>query len=346
MVTFSDGTVVHSAPTQDFRTVLGYSNASGSGNGAIDNIQCNGGTGSAQGVALAYNELYKKNLPGALNIVMFETDGQPNTLALNFWDSSNNTNGLAGTAVCTDNNGLKPSQGGFATVASRPNWTSGYTMGTGSYLTDVPSGMVGGLYANDPNQGAGFIAMFKPWQTSANGSNNSIYLSDSTSPNCAFNDSHSDKSDLNWAPMTDVYGDSLLPSTNPYKSSVTLSGGKVSLTGSTSTAWTNYRNAVLNATDNAAYRARTNATIPAYFFVIGLGGNSPDGVDYTLLQRMANDPNGDLYNDPTYYNRCALVTSCVNYSSQPQGVFIFSANRTKLTQAFLSVSSQILRLSR
>ena len=63
------------APSTDFQTVLGYSNTSGSATGLIDAINCNGGTGTAQAISLGYNELYKKNLPGALNFIMLFTDG-------------------------------------------------------------------------------------------------------------------------------------------------------------------------------------------------------------------------------------------------------------------------------
>jgi hypothetical protein len=53
-----------------------------------------------------------------------------------------------------------------------------------------------------------------------------------------------------------------------------------------------------------------------------------------LLQRMANDPSGDLFNSPALY------------SSQPQGKFIYSPNSTVLGQAFQTIASQVLRLAK
>jgi hypothetical protein len=103
--------------------------------------------------------------------------------------------------------------------------------------------------------------------------------------------------------------------------------------------------AALNATDNAAYNARNNATLPVYVFAIGLGGNDGNPPDPILLQRMANDPNGDEYNNPPVFNACSSETTCVNYPNQPQGVFIYSPTSAELGQAFLAISSQILRLS-
>ena len=111
-------------------------------------------------------------------------------------------------------------------------------------------------------------------------------------------------------------------------------------------SWTTYHNASLNATDYAAYQARSNATIPVHFFGIGLGGTSTSPPDYVLMQRLANDPNGDNYNNPPLYTACASEPGCVTYSNQPQGTFIFSSSPASLSQAFLSISSQVLRLSR
>jgi hypothetical protein len=37
--------------------------------------------------------------------------------------------------------------------------------------------------------------------------------------------------------------------------------------------------------------------------------------------------------------------SCITYPSQPQGQFIYSPTAAQLGQAFLAISSQILRLS-
>jgi len=363
-VSFSDGTYVHSAPSTNFQTVLGYTNDGGSSAGQLDSIQCNGGTGTPQAIAVAYDALYKMNLPGALNILMIETDGLPNTMTLNWWDNNNLNAGIVNGSNCTDMSGKKKSAGGFATKASLPNWTTGYTM-TSSYYTSVPAGIVGALYSGDPWQAAGgsyFAMMSSPWQAGANTGDNSIWVNGSA-PGCTFNGGFIWNSigDLAWAPLTDVYGNQLNPGTNPYQGAVNTitSGGGTYLSlagGGNNTTWTNYHHAVLNATDNAAYQARSNGTISTYNFVIGLGGNctpsctaagrTGDPPDNVLLQRIANDPNGDLFNTPATYQPCSQEATCVNYSGQPQGTYIFSSDHTKLVQAFLSISSQILRLSR
>ncbi len=81
-------------------------------------------------------------------------------------------------------------------------------------------------------------------------------------------------------------------------------------------------------------------------FTIALGGNSGDAPDAVLLQRMANDPNGDEFNATPKFDACSTEAKCVSYPSQPQGLLVYSTDRTQLSQAFLTISSQVLRLSK
>ena len=69
------------------------------------------------------------------------------------------------------------------------------------------------------------------------------------------------------------------------------------------TQWQTFHNAALNATDNAAYNARVGTNLngtpfQVTVYVIGLGGNTSYVPDYTLLQRIANDPNADSNDSP------------------------------------------------
>jgi hypothetical protein len=358
LVSFSDNAYVHSAPVQNFQTALGYSNSTGSGTGALDNISCSGGTSTAQGISMAYQLLEQTNLPGALNVIVLETDGLPNTLTMNFWDATNKVTGLTNSSNCTDKNGKKLSQSGFGNAAAIPSWTSGLNLRTSPFLTtagvysSIPAGMVGAVASTDPNGGNDFFLMINYWtttgqtQSSGNSSdpyNSTTYLS-ATSPGCAFDSTNvtSNPSDIAWFPSADAYGNQLNPTAYSYQTVTTDAQGHIKQNG-----WSNYSNAVLNATENSAYQARTNATIPITVFTIGLGGNSTNGPpDAVLLQRMANDPNGDLFNSPVTYQPCASETNCATFSSQPQGQFVYSPTASNLGSAFLRISSQVLRLSK
>src|SRR5665213_1070343 len=353
LVTFSDGAYVASAPTTDFQTVLGYDNGTTSGTGAIDNIVCKGGTGTAAALSLGYNELYKVNLPGAFNVLFMETDGLPNTLTMNFWDSTTNTYALSNTSSCQDRNGKTIAGGGWTNAAAARDWnnTGGHVMGPNRYMADIPDGALGAIYSSDPvvaSPGNGsFILMGSPWHTSSNAGLTGTRETNATG--CTFSGgANGTITDIGaWLPVTDVYGNSLNPATNPFLN-VTMSSGKVAFSGTTNQKWSNYHNAALNATDNAAYNARSNADLPATMFVIGLGGNTGGGppIDHTLLQRIANDPAADAFNSPQAYTSCATTVNCVNYPNQPQGTYIYSSDANELRSAFLRLSSQILRLSK
>lgn len=343
LVSYGSGTYLHSAPTTNFRSVLGYSDAQGSGNGSIDNIVCGGGTSTAQAVSLAYEELRKINLPGALNIIMLETDGLPNTLTINLWDNSTNTYGLQPQSYgngCDDNNNLSLSENGWGSYSVRRRWIN-FNMNY-SFLPSTAAGTVGALYKSDPSQGRYFFAMMDPFDEDADGYD---WLS---TRNCRWgsNGGGQNMSDLAWVPATDIWGNELNPALNRYKP-VTMNGTHVwfEYNSNFNATWTNYNNAVFNATDNAAYRARAVAAFPIGVFVIGLGGQGSDDPDLTLLQRMANDDQGDRFGSPAAYGPCADNPDCVHYNNQLTGTFVFSNNTANLRQAFLLLSSQILRLS-
>jgi Flp pilus assembly protein TadG len=345
LLTFSDGFYLESKPTTSFQTLLGYSNSSGSGSGTIDNISCNGGTGTAEAISLAYNELYKIAEPGAMNLIMLETDGLPNTLVYNFYASTPAPGALNTTSNCQDANSLTYKNGGWKSVASARQWIAGIPMNVNGagYMADVPAGAIGGFYTSDPAQGSYIDVLFNPRQTSDSSANNSVTLPNANG--CTFDGTTTTMySDFNWLPSQDVYGNQVDPS-NGYLP-LTLTSGYNNLTGSANTDWPHTHAAALNATDNAAYNVRANATLPAYVFAIGLGGNDGNPPDPVLLQRMANDSSADQFNNPAAYPPCSAEPTCVTYANQPEGQFIYSPSAAQLGQAFLAISSQILRLSR
>ena len=332
LITFSSGTAPVIAPSTSFQTTLGYANSMGSGNGALDTINCNGNTGTAEAISLAYNELYKKALPGALNLLVVETDGLPNTTVFNWWDGT--SYGISPSSGCKDAGGKTPAGGGWAAAGSGRQWYGGQSMNTGGtgYMADIPAGTIGALATSDPPSQS-FTALFNPSQTGQSSSNNNVMIA-GAAPGCKFaGGSSGSTSDFSWLPSADAYGNSVAP-VGAYKP-LTLTNGHIPITGNTSTDWTNAHAAALNATDDSAYRARTNATLPVYVFTVGF----TNSVDDVLLQRMANDPS--WLTAPV----CINSGSCANYTTQPQGKYVFAANAQELIQAFMTLSSQALRLS-
>ena len=378
LVSFSTGGYVSSVPTTNFQSVLGYTNSSGTGTGDIDNITCFSGTNTAEGLSMGYQAIYQTGLPGALNVLFLETDGLPNSLTMNFWDNTHSVAGLTNSSNCTDNSTPTKktmSGGGFTTASVIPNWGTSVGLAlnaapfgtTSGYYSNIPTGMIATLASDDPaasgnNNGNQIYYTFPYWNTWNNSSPSSAaqspestgtsgdpYYSQSAqySQGCSFSNSFTGSTnppDFAWWPATDVFGNSLNPS-NAYVSVTVDAQGHLknsTLTGGAPVYWTNFHNGAKNATDNAAYRARANATIPVYVFDILLEGNTTSPMDYVLMQRIANDPKADQFNATPKYTACA---SGCSIAGQYQGLFIDSTSASELNAAFLQVSSQILRLN-
>ncbi len=364
MVEFGDTAWVDSSPTTNFQSVLGYTNASGSGTGIIDTITCGDNTNTPQAISLGYNEVYKVNLPGAFNILMFFTDGIPNSATLNF------QNVMRSQSTCKDSTGIALNAGG-SFVNNPPSWTTGWALGSGSYYSDIPAGPIGVVAADDPNGSGTYGVRYYKGTSQSNTGHGTIApgtlpippVVAGTAPGCSFPgpslptppppgtaapNEEGYVNDFRHLPTTDIYGNSLVE--NSYNSLTTDATGIVlSGTADPGTALTGnnliFHYAARNAADEAAQTARSNANIPVTIFGVGLGGTSQAPPGYDFMQRIANDPNPDLYNSPALYPACSAETTCQHWTNQPQGTFIFSSSPSQLNRVFLTMASQILRLS-
>lgn len=338
LISFSDTVHLASPPSLNFQTVLGYSNTSGSAAGAIDTISCANTTGTPAAEIIGYNELFKIGLPGALNVLLVFTDGEPNTLVLDATGYSNQPNGLlADNATCRDsaarpvNAGASP-RGDFS--VNPPNWTAAIDLGSTNFFqynsespnitgSSLPRGPFGSL-----SNGS---VWFKFWATSSAGNYNSGGLSPS---GCSGTVGATNSKGIEWLPQTDVFGNPLNITAYRPLSSATLDGQ--SRYRSTSD---NFIRASYNATAGAASRARTTRNLwdgrnfpGVYVYAIGLGS-----VNHELLQRVANDPSPEangVYGAFTDYD-----------ATQPQGAYVWAQDSTRLSQAFARIASFILRLS-
>jgi hypothetical protein len=358
-VSFADNAYLHSVPSTNFRTALGFSTSAGAtgsntGTGEMDTITCGGGTNTASAISMAYNELYKVAEPGALNVIVFETDGHPNTVTLNFADinygtSTLNAVALASGSGCRDQNSKTIGGGGFKTFASIPTWqgTPSHvltTLATGQttapyysstqpgpafYTSDVPAGMVGALGGTDSGNTA--FLLFKSWTISKASTyqetSNQYVVPPAPGTGCTFASNNNSLADFSWLPTTDVYGNNLNTSYDPV-TTATLNGG----TRISPVNMTQIRAAAFNAVDDAAHRFRTNATIPVTFYAVGF-----NSADTTLMQRVANDPG--------WIGNAACTAQCQYDSTQPTGKYVFASTTSALNGAFQALASQILRLA-
>lgn len=351
MLSYSDTVFIHSPPVQNFQTVLGYSNGTGTGTGLIDTIACNDNTGIPAAVTIGYNEIYRQNLPGALNVLMFFTDGLPNTVVINTLQpgvAATSTTGAGSIMrnLSTGNNssGCQDSLGrALNSSTNRGNWVSnpriwfpGVAWGSNSWLPNYPAGPIGAVGSGD-TLGSARWGIRRWYATSSANRYNQGTLASSVAPGCHYltNTSSSAspnfQNDIGYLPEQDLFGNNLTGYRNPVRRN---SDGRIRVDDTETML-----NVAFNASDHAAERARTNPTIPTYVFVVGLGGQTGSPPNYQLLQRMANDPNPDLFNTPARYGAYA------HKPSQFVGTFIFSSDASALSQAFLRISAMILRLS-
>ena len=342
MVEFSDTSFVDTTPVTNFQTVLGYTYGGTSGTGTIDHITCNGNTNTSLGLVFGYNELYRTNLPGAYNVLMFFTDGIPNSITVNLKGQMLSSSG------CKDSTGTAMNAGG--NMSTHPtSWTPSWSGGTGGFWGTVGPGPIGTVRSDDPpNHGSYGVNTYAGVSQS---NPNQGVISSAAAPGCSFPSNASNYvNDYQSLPPVDVFGNNTV--NNSYNPITTNGNGNIVLNGTADTGTPLTGNnlilhyAARNAADSAAYNARSNGTIAATIFGVGLGGTSQAPPGYDFMQRITNDPNGDLFNNPALYSPCSQVATCAHWATQPQGVFIFSSSPTSLQQVFLQMASQILRLSR
>ena len=350
LVTFAETAYIAQSPTQNFQNVLGYKNAAGNAVGSLDSITCSGGTNTSTGISIGWNENYKIQLPGALNVVVLMTDGQPTAGTYKFvTTTANDPTGVAKSVVasssaCKDSNGTALSSGGNMLTNPR-NWintresntggTNTVSLGANSYTGWSPiSGPVGALYG-DASSMYGVDPFFSPTTSYVE----NVSKNSTESPGCSFTASDSPTTDISWVPAFDIFGSA----STGYKSGLATSSiqGASRITVNRANVYI----AVFNLADNAANFARTSHNLPSgtlyggnMIFVVGLGGNG--GVDHTLLQRVANDPSASPDNGVTYGAYNGYNTN------QPVGTYLFSADASQLSAAFAEIASQILRLSK
>ena len=331
---------------------------------AIGDITIGSNTNTAEGLTLAYKELVARNLPGALNVIVLFTDGQPNGITANFNSKTGVGNGTAGTIVknafCTNYN-VTPNAGLPSTVGtSMLGWIAQW----------------GGYSGTDNSDANGIWGLAQFDNTSANHNSVVGWLQNGTEPvlgngstqpgyNCDYqSNTNLVYNDLTQLPAADYWGNKTQGlngvaagtgtghgtyTYTDYKQSViwtdagkcnqnaNLGGSPLNLSGNIP-----YSNPVRpyasnscqiglaswNAADMAAYTIHQDAGgLRPVIYALGFEGNGGD--DPAFMQRLAN-----LQGSSTVYN-----------PGQPQGMYIQITTQADIGPALQSVLAEILRLS-
>jgi Flp pilus assembly protein TadG len=307
LITFSTGA------NEDFAASLNFKSSTPSLNDTLAKLKCGGSTSTAQALELAYDKIRAINEPGALNAILFFTDGQPNGVLTHFpvktladlrydWNPGNGKKGsdLTGNTVLTAASSCAASVDLTGTMSSNGLQDTGPT----SLVIDATG-------VGISNTGSPAIS----------------------AKNCAFpSNLAKGRLDVAYIRPTDVYGSSIDSGYNAgYGDLDRFPLTNLSYIGKIRPDTPrNVRIASFNAADSIAQTIRNNTTYGTILYTIGLNGNDPVPLNENFMERLANDPRAD------------------NYDSTPakgQGLFILASDKGQLASAFQSIASQILRLS-
>lgn len=306
LVTFGTYYNVDFAPAFDFQTTL---------SNKLNNLACSGFTNAAAAFWTGYQQLKGLGDLNALNVILFFTDGQPNTVTFGPVPSLNGSPVGTGAALPK------------ATSGTSCNATSGPF--TGVVAGDVGYSVGGGIFKATNGT---YPAPAWPGD---------LFLIDSSLGNnggCAFAGNQVSGSpgfftDVAYLPSTDAFGNGTDTSvlggagfpaaTQHFASGVNI--GKIKPNNLQT-----LENVGINALDNAAQRARVDAAagnMPYIVYTIGLGNSG--GVNDELLKRIANDA-GALAHQTTYAT----------------GLYIYTPDTAHLSAAFATIASDVLRISK
>lgn len=275
---------------------------------------CRGWTGSAQALYRGYEELVAIAEPGALNILVFFTDGWPNTLTAD-WRVRTDPSGTGSVSRCWDWQRNVPQ--------ASPAWNPvnqryrGYIAQSEKNPTHVGNGifthMAGPMPAPWPQLVVipqGYTGAPKP-----------------QAQDCFFRDDpQSPVNDIAFYPDRDLYGNRTNTGFKPVQ---VISGGPYDGFLRADVELTRL-NAAINAVDNAADRIRRKEADPSVsvqVHTIGLGEVGAE--QHELLKRLAN-----------------AADSPIADQNAPEGMYVFAPTPSQLASAFQKVGGEILRLSK
>jgi Flp pilus assembly protein TadG len=310
---------------------------------SINNLVPRSNTGTAEALMYAYDELVAANQPGALNVIVLFTDGQPNGISANF--NLTGSSSVLSTSACSYKSvaaGSTTSMVGW--MAQWGNFVSG---------TATPNG----------------VAVFKRMQTDqTDEATIGGWLSDSSgepvlpdgnnqpAKGCSYySNQKNDYKDIQF-PTKDLYGNYLNgPSAigaanytaNDYQLSYIWSAtsqGCLDTSNGSRQTWS-LTNSVAdacqvglaswNAADMAAYQIHQHqgTTITPLIYCLGYEGDGGD--DPAFMTRLANIPT----------NPYGGATNAVYDSTKPKGMYIQVQTQADIQPAFQSILAEILRLS-
>ncbi len=309
LVVFSTGSLLAFPPAMNFRT------ASPSMPSIVGNIVCEGWTSMAQALSEAYTEIVNINEPGALNVIVLFTDGNPTALTASY-----PVKRVVDTRHGYGNDGYSSTYYQYEMDPSPCKDSAGRT-----YTNPLwdPADKLGNIACSSTSLTGNTSGIFKKELASVS-TNTSSYSSNMISDKngCRFSSNlYYMRRDVAYIPNVDHYGNT---TTGSYFTNLaTFTSGTYA--GQLRPDKPNtVTQACTNATDSAAIRIRGNTVLDPVIYTIGLGD-----VDPVLLRRIANDPDSPIFDD-----------------TKMQGMYAFAEDNTQLSAAFYRIASEVLRIAR
>ncbi len=352
MVTFGTDYRIDFAPAMNFATAGPPNMVT-----MIGQLYCYGYTNAAAAYWTAYQQLVTIGDQGALNVILFFTDGMPNTLTFDIAPDGTD-NRLPPKTLATPST---INYGGYNNANPTPCRDSvGKTYPTAGWNPSSFKGVIsfyGGIYLKDAPSFPASQSVDAQKIGNAQGDygncvfdqqfNNSSTIYTGGSPSRAIaGPGFMPFFDVAYLPEEDLFrnktgtgygGGSPYAPVNRYPGSFPAAyRNKIRVddigTGSGTLGVSDtITNAGVNALDYAAQNARDDSitrNLNVVTYTIGLG-NAPNGVDNTLLERVANDPDANNYN-----------------SAKPSGLYVYAPTTSQLNQAFSRIASDVLRISK
>jgi Flp pilus assembly protein TadG len=320
LITFQTTANVDFAPSQTFKAGI---------NQQLSQLVCSGGTNSAWGLSLAYDQIKQVGWPGALNVVVFFSDGYPT--ALRYTNTNKVSAALPTRNQTADNGDYRYDVDSYnQEVAMSPSPC------TSSAISGVLT-----LPGQSPDPTGYTWGVLKDTQYPINATDGSQSDSSHLVPaGCTYNNPPSGyegygiyfmRNDIAYIPQQDYYGNRTANTLNPRgpqpfrltvlfpQDSNHVYGGQLR-----PDVPQNLVNTAFNAADNAAYSIRNDTTYNPIIYTIGLGSD----VDHDFMERLANDPRASSYD-----------------TTKPAGRYYYTPTATQLAAIFQQIASQVLRIS-
>ncbi len=226
----------------------------------INNIQCQGSTSSAMALWYGYDQLVGLNQPGALNVILFFTDGKPTGVNVNM--------PIANSSGC-------------------------------QFPHPGPPKYINGLYNTYTNVDQ-FFGLLQPTQNANTIANADFYVTSDGggSAGCAYAGSMTNTSDFLGLPTTDVFGDNLNNGYQPItlNGSYIDLGNSANAGNMPQNAADDAATRIRSgATESGPLPNAGHSLSNVIIYSVGLG-NAPYPLSVPLLERISNDPRSSIYN--------------------------------------------------